>query len=169
MALCDALKVPGSVREKAWKTYEGLAAAEGAPVSPWGRAAPLHTDPESRQESPTRGQPPLRGILGFPKAVLDGLSPPVPLCALPAVPLFRRSRKGLQKNARFAVKLFIFSLSVLVIGMCLWLWCSYSTLVIGCANRLKHFFPPPPPFPPSLIIADSEHGYDTIKSQSKTL
>lgn len=99
MALCDALKVPGSVREKAWKTYEGLAAAEGAPVSPWGRAAPLHTDPESRQESPTRGQPPLRGILGFPKAVLDGLSPPVPLCALPAVPLFRRSRKGLQKNA----------------------------------------------------------------------
>lgn len=57
MALCDALKVPGSVREKAWKTYEGLAAAEGAPVSPWGQAAPLHTDPESRQESPTRGQP----------------------------------------------------------------------------------------------------------------
>lgn len=104
MALCDALKVPGSVREKAWKTYEGLAAAEGAPVSPWGRAAPLHTDPES----PTRGQPPLRGILGFPKAVLDGLSSPVPLCALPAVPLFRRSRKGLQKNARFAVKLLFF-------------------------------------------------------------
>ncbi|XP_068530805.1 retinoblastoma-associated protein isoform X3 [Anas acuta] len=32
VALCDALKVPGSVREKAWKTYEGLAAAEGAPA-----------------------------------------------------------------------------------------------------------------------------------------
>lgn len=31
--LCDALKVSESVREKAWKTYESLTAADGAPVS----------------------------------------------------------------------------------------------------------------------------------------
>ncbi|XP_054019095.1 retinoblastoma-associated protein [Dryobates pubescens] len=30
VALCDALKVPDSVREKAWKTYESLSAADGA-------------------------------------------------------------------------------------------------------------------------------------------
>ncbi|XP_019467958.1 retinoblastoma-associated protein-like [Meleagris gallopavo] len=33
VALCDALKASDSVREKAWRTYEGLAAADGAPVS----------------------------------------------------------------------------------------------------------------------------------------
>uniref|UniRef100_A0A8C2YGP2 RB transcriptional corepressor 1 n=1 Tax=Coturnix japonica TaxID=93934 RepID=A0A8C2YGP2_COTJA len=32
VALCDALKVPDSVREKAWRTYESLAAADGAPA-----------------------------------------------------------------------------------------------------------------------------------------
>ncbi|KAL2310881.1 hypothetical protein Nmel_002560 [Mimus melanotis] len=30
VVLCDALKVSGSVREKAWKTYESLSAADGA-------------------------------------------------------------------------------------------------------------------------------------------
>lgn len=33
VALCDALKAPDSVREKAWMTYQSLAAADGASVS----------------------------------------------------------------------------------------------------------------------------------------
>lgn len=33
VVLCDALKVSESVREKAWKTYESLSAADGALVS----------------------------------------------------------------------------------------------------------------------------------------
>lgn len=33
VGLCDALKVSERVREKAWKTYESLTAADGAPVS----------------------------------------------------------------------------------------------------------------------------------------
>ncbi|XP_031471693.1 retinoblastoma-associated protein isoform X2 [Phasianus colchicus] len=32
VALCDALKASDSVREKAWRTYESLAAADGAPA-----------------------------------------------------------------------------------------------------------------------------------------
>uniref|UniRef100_A0A8B9IUQ1 Uncharacterized protein n=1 Tax=Amazona collaria TaxID=241587 RepID=A0A8B9IUQ1_9PSIT len=33
VGLCDALKVSEGVREKAWKTYESLSAADGALVS----------------------------------------------------------------------------------------------------------------------------------------